>query len=162
MGAAQDPDPELVYRAYRMWCERASLREIGSALGRAPETVRRYIAQAQAAEQWRQAQAREARTDRMGAFLNSVAAICLEELQERDPDTGARLRPVKDTVPSLMMVVREINRVEGNYAPIRTTIEGDRPPADPALVALMEAHARQAEQWDEQEMREIENRSSDE
>jgi hypothetical protein len=165
VGAGRDVERAArVVRAYQLWGQRWDLRSIAVELEVSHETVRRYIAEYVEANEWREARARAGRVDRMSGFLNQLAAHTMEELLEPELDEdGApvlkangqpkRLRETKDVLPGLMKIVTEINRVEGNYAPLRTIAENDRRPPDPALVEALEQETRSVEAADDDEMR---------
>lgn len=147
------PDPELVFRAYQLWGQRMSLRQIGREVGASASSVREWIAQARRAEEWREAQERSGRVDRMSTFLNELARIAIAELEERDDD-GRRVRETKDVLPGLMKVVQEINKIEGNYAPTRTVAEAPTGPGpNPELARLIAAERRAVRAMDEENNR---------
>jgi hypothetical protein len=58
----------------------------------------------------------------------------------------------QDVVPPLMKVVQELNRVEGNYAPVRVQDETRRRP-DPELLEALERETRAVEDGDAEESR---------
>lgn len=156
-------DAERAARAARAWTlhgQRASLREIAAELEVSPETVRTYIREVQDEEEWAEARAREARSDRMVGFLNELARRGVRALEGRKPgtngkdDPGMDAQPYAQVVPALMTVVKELNRVEGNYAPTRVAVQDDRRNGgDPELRAALEREARAAEVADAEDVR---------
>lgn len=155
---ATNEDQERARKVARAWSlhgQRWSLREIAAELGAHHSTVAAWITEAREAAEWSEVTERAGRRARMGEFLNQLARIGVERLTAADED-GQPLEKWKDVVPGLMSVVTELNRVEGNYAPIKVVADDRRAP-DPVLIAAMELEARRAERRDEDEQaRELE------
>jgi hypothetical protein len=155
-----EPDRELtrdekVARAWTLHGQRWSSREIGAELGVSHVTAQAWVQEARLAAEWSEVTERAGKRARMGEFLNQLARIGVDRLQAVDED-GQPLEKWKDVVPGLMSVVREINLVEGNHAPLKVSTDDRRPP-DPGLIAAMEAEARRAEALDAAEQaRELE------
>jgi len=142
---------QKVARAWTLHGQLRSSREIGQALGVSHVTAQAWIAEARRAVEWSEITERAGRRARMGEFLTRLARIGVERLEAVDED-GQPLEKYKDVVPGLMQVVRELNLVEGNHAPIRVQTDDRRPP-DPGLIAAMEQEARRAELADAEEQR---------
>ncbi len=157
MPAPPDPErPARVARAWAMWSRRASLREIAAELGVSHETVRQYVLEAREATEWSEVQQRAGKRARMVEFLNALAARGVERLEGRpatDDRPAVEPEPYERVVPALMKVVQELNRVEGNYAPVRVTSEDQGRAPDPELMAALEQEARRAEALDAAEQR---------
>lgn len=151
-----------VVRAYSLWTRRWSLRAIAADLGVHHSTAADWIEEARRAEQWREVTERAGRQGRMVGVLNEIARIGVERLTAVEPATladgsdnpraGQPVERYKDVAPALLGYLQEINRVEGNYAPVQVAVDDRRAP-DPALVAALEAEARRAELGDADEQR---------
>jgi len=157
-----DEDAERAARVARAWTlhrRRWSSREIGAELGVSHATAQRYVEEARHAAEWSEIQQRAGRRGRMVAFLDELARRGVERLEGRPAgtngpdDPGVEPSTYEVVVPVLMKVVQEINRVEGNYAPVRMAMEDDRRPPDAALLAAMEDEARRTERLDDAELR---------
>ena len=159
-GAGNDAERAAkVVRAYRLHAQRWSSRAIAEELGVSHTTARAWVEEYRLAAEWSEVQERAGRRGRMVEFLNELARRGVAALEGRpagtngDEDAGQEPQPYDKVVPALMRVVSEINRVEGNYAPIRVASEDDRRPPDPALVAAMREEARRTGLADEDEAR---------
>lgn len=160
MSADEDAERAAnVVRAYRLHGQRWSSRDIGEELGVSHTTVQRWIEEYRQAAEWSEVQERAGRRARMVEFLNELARRGVTALEGRKPgtlgpeDAGLDPQPYDKVTPALMRVVTEINRVEGNYAPIRIANEDDRRPPDPGLLAAMRAESSRATALDEAEAR---------
>jgi hypothetical protein len=152
-----------VARAWTLHGRRWSSRMIGRELGVSHVTAQAWIEEARQAEEWREITERAGRRGRMSAVLNEVARIGVERLLAVEPDTlpdgsknpraGQPVERYKDVAPALLGYLQEINRVEGNYAPVRVSVEDDRRPPDPGLLAAMALERDRALAADEQEQR---------
>lgn len=152
MAAPEDEErARKVARAWTLHNRRWSSRAIGAELGVSHVTAQAWIEQARQEEEWREVTESAGRRARMGGFLNELTRIGTERLLAVDEDGNPRER-WKDVVPGLMTVVQELNRVEGNYAPLRMTMDDRRPP-DPVLRRAMELEAQRAAAEDEAETR---------
>jgi len=153
VGPDQDAERAAnVVRAYQLHGQRWSSREIAQELGVSHTTVRRWIEEYRQAAEWSEVAERAGRRARMVEFLNELARRGVTAL-EGDPERDIEPQPYEKVVPALMRVVSEINRVEGNYAPVRVATEDDRRPPDPALIAAMREEAARASALDEAETR---------
>ncbi len=149
----EDEDRERkVARAWTLHRRRWSSRAIGADLGVSHVTAPRWVEEARQAHEWSEVQQRAGRRARMVGFLDELARRGVARLEERDED-GEPVATYEAVVPVLLKVVQEINRVEGNYAPVRVAVDDDRRPPDPALVAALEEEARRTERLDEDEVR---------
>lgn len=154
--AGPNGDAERAARVARAWTlhavRRWSLREIATELGVSHETVRGYIREAREAAEWSEVTERAGKRARMSEFLNELARRGIARLEAVDDD-GQPVERYQDVVPALMKVVQEINRVEGNYAPLRVAVDEDRRPPDPELLRAMQEEAARAEALDADEVR---------
>ncbi len=157
-----DEDAERAARVARAWTlhrQRWSSRDIGAELGVSHATAQRYVEEARQAAEWSEIRERAGRRARMGALLDELGRRGIERLQGRPAgtngpdDPGVEAAPYEVVVPVLLKVTDQLNRLEGNYAPIRMATEDDRRPPDPALVAAMEDEARRTERLDDAELR---------
>lgn len=165
--AESSDDAERAAKVARAWTlhaiHRRTLRTIAAELGVHHSTAAAWIEEARRAEEWREITERAGRRARMSAVLNEVARIGVERLLAVHPDeitpgvehprAGQPVERYKDVAPALLGYLQEINRVEGNYAPQRVSVEDDRRPPDPLLVAAMKDEARRTAALDEQERR---------
>lgn len=153
MGADEDAErARKVMRAYQLHGQRWSSRDIGAELGVSHMTAQRWIEEYRQALEWHETHERAGRRARMVGFLDELARRGIARLEERDED-GEPVAPWEVVTPVLLKVAQEINRVEGNYAPVRVATEDDRRPPDPALVAAMREEAARASALDEDETR---------
>jgi hypothetical protein len=153
VGAPEDAERAArVVRAYTLWTQRWDLRSIGAEIGVSHETVRTYVAEYRDAIEWRESRDRTMRTGRVVALLETVIRRGIARLEAVDED-GQPVERYADIAPHLVRAVAELNRVEGNYAPLRVSVDDDRRPPDPALLAAMEDEARRAERLDADEVR---------
>lgn len=143
---------EKVARAWTLHRQRWSSRAIGDELGVSHVTAQRWVEEARLAAEWSEVQQRAGRRARMVGFLDELARRGIKRLEETDED-GQPVATYEAVVPVLLKVVQEINRVEGNYAPVRVAVDDDRRPPDPALVLALEEEARRTERLDENEVR---------
>jgi len=148
-----------VARAWTLHRQRWSSRAIGAELGVTHRTAQLWVEEARHAHEWAETTHRDGRRARMVGFLDELARRGIERLEGRpagthgEDDEGVEPGPYEAVVPVLMKVVQEINRVEGNYAPTRVSVEDDRRPPDARLLAAMEDEARRTERLDEAETR---------
>lgn len=150
-----DEDQERAAKVARAWTlhgQRWSSREIGAELGISHRTAQLWVEEARRAAEWSEITARAGRRARMVEVLDQVARIGIGRLVATDED-GQPAERFKDVAPALLGYLQEINRVEGNYAPIRVANEDDRRPPDPALIAAMRAEASRATALDEEQAR---------
>jgi len=153
-GAVEDRERAAkVARAWTLHGQRWSSREIGADLGVSHRTAQLWVEEARQALEWSEITERAGRRARMVEVLDQIARIGVERLVAVDEETGQPVEKYKDVAPALLGYLQEINRVEGNYAPIRTVNSDDRRPPDPALVAAMRAEASRAAALDEAEAR---------
>jgi hypothetical protein len=153
------PADKYVVRAYELFCEGKSLRDIQQMLPRefkelAPigshETIRRWIKRGQMAVAWlREDEGDEFHTDQ--AFIRAKYATFLDDLITMYRDEISRGgAKVQEVGPLMLSAMKEQARALGAYAPMRVSHEGNGSPSPPELPPGMESLAEAFRRREEQ------------
>lgn len=125
------PEPRKVAKALQMRRDGALLREIGEALGISAESARAYVRIGEHAETWIPAYNRAQIVADATGVLEELKLRGLKRLDEPDAE-------FEKVAPPIVMVIRELLRIHGGYAPTNVNVNtGPDPAPDPELIAAI-------------------------